>query len=181
MSFIPKFVPFCAACLAAVSLAAQEPVFRASVDIIAVDVAVVGGDGRPVNDLGAPDFVLKVDGRERRVVSAQFVAQEATSDARSALAAQHFTTNEYVERGRHVLIAVDEAHIRRLEGKPALAAAATFIDRLDPLDRVAVAGLTRIGDIAFTRDRALAKEQLARLVGQTDPVFLQFNIGLRLV
>jgi VWFA-related protein len=178
MAFIPKFVPFLAACAAAATLAAQDTVFRASVDIVAVDVAVVGGDGRPVNDLAASDFAITVDGRPRPVVSATFVAQEATHEARAALASLHFTTNEYVERGRYVLVAVDEAHIRRLEGKPALAAAARFIDGLDPLDRVAVAGLTRVGDITFTRDRARAKEQLARLGGQTDPVFLQFNIGL---
>jgi VWFA-related protein len=94
------------------------------------------------------------------------------------LAGSHFTTNEDPDAGRFIVVAVDEAHIRRLEGRPALQAAATFIDGLDPADRVAVTGLSRIGVVEFTRDRAVLKRRLESLVGQTDPVFLQFNIGL---
>lgn len=52
---------------------AQGPTFRTGVDVIAVDVAVVDDRGRPVADLLPPDFVVKIDGRERRVVSAEQV------------------------------------------------------------------------------------------------------------
>lgn len=156
---------------------AQEGVFRARVDLVTVDATVVGRNGQPVPDLGPEDFVLKVDGRGRHIVSAQFVAQPPAGVRPAAIPSRHFTSNEDAQ-GRLLLIAVDEAHIRRLEGRAALSAAAAFIDTLDPLDRIAVNGLSRIGTIEFTRDRAALKRRMQSLVGQTDPVFLQFNIGM---
>src|SRR5688500_2183580 len=52
---------------------AQGPTFRTGVELIAVDVAVVDGRGRPVEDLRAPEFEVKIDGEVRRVVSAELV------------------------------------------------------------------------------------------------------------
>jgi len=40
----------------------QGPTFRTGIDLIAVDVAVVDRNGRPVEDLGAAEFSVKVDG-----------------------------------------------------------------------------------------------------------------------
>jgi len=48
----------------------QGPTFRTGVDLVAVDVAVVDRRGRPVEDLRAPEFSVKIDGEVRRVVSA---------------------------------------------------------------------------------------------------------------
>jgi VWFA-related protein len=158
--------------------AGQEVVFRSSVDLVTVDAVVLDGNGRPLPNLRAEDFVVEVDGRRRPVVSAQFIAPQARPGTPAPLDASHFTTNEDADAGRFIVIAIDEAHIRRLEGRPALQAAARFIDSLDPADRVAVTGLSRIGLIEFTRDRNLLKKRLESLVGQTDPVFLQFNLGL---
>ena len=56
-----------AVALVVVSLAghAQEPVFRAGVDLVTVDAIVVDKDGRPVTGLTADDFILTVDGKPR--------------------------------------------------------------------------------------------------------------------
>ncbi len=161
------------------SLAAQDVVFRTGIDLVTVDATVLGRDGRPVNGLGPDDFVVKVDGQLRRLVSAQFVDYDAPATrGAQALPARHFTSNEDPDAGRLVVVAVDEAHIRRLEGRAALRAAAAFIDRLDPMDRIAVTSLSRVGVVQFTRDRPALKRRLESLTGQTDPVLLQFNIGL---
>jgi VWFA-related protein len=160
-----------------VPLAAQ-PTFRSGVDLVTVDATVLGPDGNPLVDLGPDDFRLEVDGRPRRVVSAQFVSQAAHGARSPVLHGTHFTSNEGTDTGRLVVVAVDEAHIRRLEGRPALRAAEAFIDRLDPFDHIGVIGLTRLGALDFTRDRFALKRRLGALVGQTDPVFLQFNLGL---
>jgi VWFA-related protein len=157
----------------------QNPVFRASIDVITVDATVLGPDGQPAADLALDDFELRVDGRPRRLASIQFVRYEAAPTPTQTLFARHFTSNEDVNAGRLVVVAVDEAHIRRLEGRPAVRAAAAFVDRLDPLDRVAVAGLSRIDIVEFTRDRAALRRRLESLTGQGDPVFVQFNIGLQ--
>jgi VWFA-related protein len=169
-------IALCATSLA--TLAAQEPVFRSGVDLVTVDATVVGANGEPVDDLRAEDFLLRVDGQPRRILSAQFVSVSEPAAAAETLRASHFTTNQGADEGRFVVVAIDEAHIRRLEGRTALKAAGAFIDTLDPLDRVAVTGLTRIGVIEFTRDRAALKRRLVGLVGQTDPVFLAHNLGL---
>lgn len=161
-----------------VAPAFQNAVFRTSVDLVTVDAAVIGADGRPVPDLGPDDFVIEVDGRPRPILSAQFVDQRAGRTGPAPLAATYFSSNERVDAGRHIIVAVDEAHIRRLEGRPALRAAAAFIDSLDRIDRIAVVGLSRVGAVDFTRDRVALKQRLSTLVGHTDPVFLQFNLGL---
>jgi VWFA-related protein len=159
-------------------VAAQDAVFRSGVDLVTVDATVLGRDGRPIDWLGADDFRIEIDGKPRRVVSAQFVSSAAPANRQGPLPAYHFSSNEHFDAGRLVMVAVDEAHIRRLEGRSALEAAAEFIDRLDPLDRIAVTGLTSVGVVEFTRNRVALKRRLSRLVGQTDPVFHQFNIGL---
>ena len=54
--------------------AAQDaPRFRGGVDLITVDVAAVDSKGKPVDDLGPRDFTVKVDGKPRAVVSADFM------------------------------------------------------------------------------------------------------------
>jgi hypothetical protein len=130
------------------------------------------------DDLGPDDFILKIDGRGRRILSAQFVASSATADPAFTLASSHFTSNEQINAGRLVILAVDQAHIRRVEGRAALRAGAQFIATLDPIDRVGVTGLGQIGTLELTRDHRTAERRLERLVGITDPVFLQFNVGL---
>lgn len=153
--------------------------FRSGVDLVTVDVTVVGTDGRPESTLTRDDFTLKVDGRPRRVVSAEFVRHSSrTADARQRQMPAHFSSNEFAETGRLVVVAVDEPHIRRQEGRGAIAAAADFVDGLDTSDRVAVIGLARGGTLEFTSDRAAARRRLEGLVGQADSEFLHFNIGL---
>ncbi len=155
-----------------------RPTFRSGVDLVTVDATVLGRDGAPLESLGADDFKLEVDGRSRRVISAQFVSQAARDSHASLLPAAHFSSNQEGDPGRLVVVAVDEAHIRRLEGRPAREAASRFINALDPADRVGVTGLARLGSIEFTRDRLAIRRRLATLVGEADPVFMQFNLGL---
>ena len=47
-----------------------QPTFRAGVDVVAVDVHVVDGTGRPVPGLRPEDFAITVDGRPRPIVAA---------------------------------------------------------------------------------------------------------------
>jgi len=70
---------------AAMMVAAQDPAlpsqqpqqpqtFRSAVDLVPVDVNVIDRNGRPIGDLTVQDFSLKVDGKTRRIASAQFIA-----------------------------------------------------------------------------------------------------------
>lgn len=163
--------------LAQTATAQEQAVFRSGVDLMTVDATVIAASGMPEPDLTAADFALKVDGRARRVLSAQFVRQ-TRSESTAPAVRTHYSSNEFVDMGRFVVVAVDEPHIRRVEGRTALQAAAQFIDELDPRDHVAVLGLARGGPLDFTRDRVAARSRLTALVGQGDPAFLRLNIGL---
>lgn len=156
---------------------AQDAVFRSGVDLVTVDATVITRSGHPVTTLTAGDFVLTVDGDRRQLVSAQFVSERASEELAGRPPSLHFATNESADRGRTVVVAVDEAHIRRLEGRVAFEAAGSFIDTLDRRDRVAVTSLQRADVVQFTTDRLAARRRLASFIGQGDPVFLQFNLG----
>jgi VWFA-related protein len=168
----------CAALLLQTTSAQEQAVFRSGVDLMTVDATVVRSDGLPDSTLTPRDFVLKIDGKARRVVSAQFVAHTQTESRAPLIEPAHFSSNEFSDPGRYVVVAIDEPHVRRLEGRSALQAAGTFIDQLETHDLVAVHGLGRGGRLEFTRDRVAARGKLHSLIGQGDPAFLRFNIGL---
>jgi VWFA-related protein len=156
----------------------DQPVFRSGVDLVTVDVSVVGPDGRPVEGLTAERFQVVVDGIPRRVLSAVYVPHKSAAPRAAAGPSPHFTSNEEIEPGRLLLIAVDQQHIRRVEGLAALRAAAEFVDQLDPSDRVAAAPLDHIGPIQFTNHHAGVKNYLQTLVGTASSLRGQFNLGL---
>jgi VWFA-related protein len=168
--------------VAAVALALQQGVFRSGVELVTVDVAVLDRLGDPVADLEAERFEVMVDGSPRRIVSAQFVphrpAPLAAAPDHRGTASEHFTSNEGIDRGRLVLIAVDQAHIRRVEGLAALRAAANFIDALDPADLIAAAPINHGGPIQFTTAHASVKRYLQTLTGESTFMPVHFTIGL---
>src|SRR5688572_2634959 len=159
------------------SSAARQPTFRSGVDLVTVDAAVLDGDGRPVPGLRAEDFRIEVDGRPRRIVSAHFVDLDEPSE-RSLPPAPHFSSNAGAGDGRIVVIAVDETHIRRLEGRRAIEAASRFIDVLPATDRVGVVALTTDAAITLTRDRTALRQRLAGIIGRGDLSSGQFNLGI---
>jgi VWFA-related protein len=156
---------------------AGQPTFRSGVELVTVDAAVVDGDGRPIPGLRAEDFRIEVDGRPRRIVSAQFVDLSEPITASQPPAA-HFSSNAGAGDGRIVVIAVDEMHIRRLEGRRALEAASRFVDVLPAIDRVGVIALTTETAVTLTRDRLALRRRLAGMLGRGDLSGGQFNLGI---
>jgi VWFA-related protein len=153
-----------------------QQVFRSGVDLVTVDVTVVDDAGAPVEGLGPDHFRVRVDGSARRVVSAEFVRRDSTTSV--ATAGAGVSSNETADAGRLILVAVDRTHIRRVEGRAALRAAATFIAALDRTDRVAAAPLTHLGAIEFTNNHASVQRYLESLTGDAVPMPTHFNIGL---
>ena len=155
----------------------EQPVFRSGVDLVTMDVSVVGSLGRPVDDLTAEQFRVLVDDIPRRVIRAVFVPHKPASPHAES-SSPYFTSNEGIEPGRLLLIVVDQRHIRRVEGLAALRAAASFVDQLDPADRVAAAPLDHIGPIQFTDQHASVKAYLQTLAGTASSLRGQFTLGL---
>jgi VWFA-related protein len=162
--------------------ATGTPTFRSGVDLITVDVGVVDGRGNPVDDLGAAEFSVKIDGEVRRVVSAELVRVDLEA-ARKQVADKsetHYTSNLTPLNGRQIVIAVDQTHIRPGSVRPIMAAAQRFLDRLSPLDQVAFVVYPEPGPrVHFTSDKLRLRLAMQGLIGQQPRAIIgQFNLGL---
>ena len=122
---------------------AQTPSFRAGVEALPVDVSVVDDKGQPVRELLATDFTVRIEGRARKVTSAQWIASDArpASPAAAAAVPDGFVSNEAATGGRLMAIVVDQPNIQFGEMRPIRDALYNFIDRLSAAHRVAVIGL----------------------------------------
>ena len=135
--------------------APQGPTFRTGIDLIAIDVSVVDGRGQPVEDLRAPEFYVKIDGEERRVVSAEHVKLDVEAARREAEDPFEtlYTTNLRPTNGRQIVIAIDQLGIQLGGLRGLLASTTRFLDRLSPADRVALVAFPEPGvQVAFTDD-----------------------------
>ena len=160
--------------LAAIALRAQQPAtppsqptFRAATELIAIDATVVSDRGEPVADLTPEDFVLTIDGKPRRVVSAQFIKQDPPGRP-PTLAGRRlpFSTNESAVGGRLVLIVFDLEGIGVGGGRGATVAASRFLDQLASADRVGVLAFPNGASIDFTTDREKVRQTMMRVVGR---------------
>ncbi|HZI79333.1 MAG TPA: VWA domain-containing protein [Vicinamibacterales bacterium] len=162
--------------------ATQGPTFRSGVDLITVDVGVVDGRGNPVEDLGAAEFSVKVDGEVRRVVSAELVKVDVEA-AKKTVADKNetfYTSNLTPPNGRQIVIAVDQMHIRPGSIRPIMAAAQRFLDKLSPLDQVAFIVFPEPGPrVNFTSDKLRLRLAMQGLIGQQQRAVVgQHNIGV---
>src|ERR1700704_5057535 len=117
------------------------PVFRSGVEALPIDVTVVNGRGEPVRDLIASDFAVRLDGKPRRVLSAQWIA--SATDAKrpaAALLPDGYVSNEQAAGGRLIVLVIDQPNIGFGEMRPLRDAIEAFIDRLSGADRVAIVG-----------------------------------------
>ena len=160
---------------------AQGPTFRTGIDLIAVDVSVVDRDGQPVEDLLAPEFVVEIDGEERRVVSAEQVKIDVEAARREAADPFEtlYTTNLRPINGRQIVLAIDQLGVRTGAARPLMEMASKFLDRLSPADRVAfVAYPSPDVEVAFTSDHLRLRRGMERVVGRQRGVQRSMNIGM---
>jgi VWFA-related protein len=156
---------------AVTALHAQQPPppprFSATVEVTAIDATVVDDRGRPMQGLKPEDFTVKIDGSVRRVVGAEWVALTTDAKPASVVVPDGYTSNENATGGRLIVIAVDQPNIRFGANQAIGRAAAAFIDRLAPSDRVAVTGFGFGAPVTpFTADRERVKSALAHMSGQ---------------
>jgi len=181
-------VPLAAQTASSATDQAQQPTFRTGVDVITVDVGAIDGRGQPVTDLRAPEFTVKVDGQERRIISADLVKYQYTPDdgltkPRSTLKEDSFetmySTNIMQPEGRMIMIAVDQMNIRPGAARPILDAASRFLDKLNPADRVAFVSYPEPGVVVdFTGDHERVRLAMQKVIGTQSRYKGRRNIGL---
>ncbi len=155
--------------LAAAPTARAQQVFPSGVELVAVDVTVVDRDGHPVADLRPGDFEVKVGGRARHVVSAQFVRQVAAAPERAEPTATPeapgFSSNRYTPPGRLIVLVPDVGWMSTGGGRAVIQAAGRFLARLAPEDRVALVTIPVGPRVDFTTDHAKVAEAVKLVRG----------------
>ena len=153
------------------------PTFRSSLDLIAVDVQVVGRDGTPVPGLGPDKFDVTINGRRRRVVSAELVesrsAASLTPEERAVAVAGPPVRPALP---RVIFIAIDCLSFDAAASRHVIATAQQFIDRLPPTDEVGLFAYPNGPKINPTTDHAAVRVSLGTVMGQRDLPSHQFNL-----
>ncbi|HYN04335.1 MAG TPA: VWA domain-containing protein [Vicinamibacteria bacterium] len=148
-----------------------QQVFPTGVELVAVDVTVVDRQGRPVADLRAEDFEVKVGGQRRRIASAQLVRQGAPAPAAtdpaaaSPAAPPSYSSNQDTPPGRLIVLVPDVGWMSTGGGRAATEAAGRFLAKLTPQDRVALITIPVGPSIDFTTDHARVAEAILKVRG----------------
>ena len=160
--------------LSAGLLAAQQesaPVFRAGVELVRLDVRVIGADGKPVADLRREEIEVFENGQQRPIVLFQRIHEPAAAAATEAGAVtRDISTNQGAPRGHLYVLVFDQQHISAGNEQRARHAAERFLrSRLRPIDRAALYALPGPGpQIEFTREVDRLVTELPKVRGDLD-------------
>ena len=161
------------------SPAQQVPTFRAAVDLIAVDVQVARASGEPIRGLIASDFEVRIDGRARRVVSAQFV--QAAAPRPATVGTSPVSRNDWPTTAgpdRTFIIALDASSLRPGDSLPVIRAAAAFVEKVPANDLIGVVELPSGVRLDPTVDRTMVRQALSRIVGIRRSLATSFRLNL---
>jgi VWFA-related protein len=148
---------------------APQTVFRSTVDVIAVDVQVVDSDGNPIGRIGPESFQVSINGQRRKVVSAQFIGMQPTSDDPTE-------PRPPEGRGRTFVLAIDAGSFEIGSERGPVEGAQGFVQHLDASDRVGLFVYPPGTQIAPTTQRTPLTISLGRVVGQKDPIRSHYNL-----
>ena len=157
----------------------EQPVFRARVNLVRVDVSVFGRDGEPLAGLQPADFLVKEDGIAQTVETVQFVTLtgQAPTDLRESTAirsAEHAAVEAAREDVRLFVLFLDDYHVDKSPTVmiPLKRTLRAFVEKLGPYDLVAVMDpLTPLTHIEFTRDRNKVLESVNNFEGRRGELF----------
>src|SRR5215218_1948243 len=137
---------------------------RVSVDVVAVDVQVIDKAGRPVPSLGAEKFSVTINGRRRRVVSAEQIGGDpAAGGGEGAITLPKSNVPDRV-----IMLAIDCISFETSTSHDVIASVQNFVRRLDPADYVGVSVYPNGAVVSPTIDHAAVLRALATVVGQRD-------------
>jgi len=151
-----------------VALSAQT-VFRSTVDVIAVDVQVVDAQGNPIGRIGPDSFQVSINGQRRKVVSAQFIGQQPTSDDPAE-------PEPPEGRGRTFVLAIDAGSFEVGAERTPIEGAQSFVQHLDASDRVGLFVYPTGAQILPTTQRVPLTISLGRVTGQKDALRSHYNL-----
>jgi VWFA-related protein len=165
---------------------AQQPVFRAGIELVTVDVTALDSNGRQVIDLTPADFQVEIDGDRRQVTAAEYVRSADPlrvigTPAKVVVPDETFSSSNAkgAPSGRLIMILVDQGNIRTGSARSVMNSAKRFVDTLTPEDRVAVVAIPGPGELVdFTNNHDRVREALLRIVGHATALRSRFNLSV---
>jgi VWFA-related protein len=164
----------------------QQATFRSAVDLIAVDVQVIDDDGRPVGQLSPDHFEVSIDGRRRRVASADYIesvpVHKLSPIAPGATARNVWPTGpppalEPTGPSRLFMMATDAESLAIGTARRMMQAARAFLDRLQPNDMVGLFTFPTGPVINPTTDHQAIATGLTNTIGQRPQLPNRFNLS----
>src|SRR5688572_25510419 len=129
---------------------AQAPVFRAGVDLVALDVTVVDRNGAPVKGLDASAFTVRINNQVRPVRTLDYIEYGAGA-ATVSTGAQSSNTATGATRasqgGRVIVILFDDLSIKPGEAEGLTIAAERMLTTLDLDDLVGLTTTSGLGPV----------------------------------
>ena len=155
---------------------AQEPSsgrIRVSVEVVPVDVQIIDRAGRPVPGLGPEKFTVTINGRRRRVVSAEQIRSDFTDEGGGSAGGGPLSSAPK----RVIMLAVDCISFDATGSRDVIQSVARFVRDLQPDDYVGLSAYPNGAQIAPTTDHASILRALDTIVGQRDgPIVSQFHL-----
>ena len=159
--------------------APQQPIFRAKVELVRVDVSVNGRGDKPVEDLQATDFEIEEDGVPQVAETAQFIRltgqvpadYKENPDIRSLAHGRAEAARDDV---RLFVIFLDDYHVDKAPQitLPLRRSLEQFVKELGSFDLVAVMEpLTPLTHVKFTRNREELLAQMHAFEGRRGEIF----------
>ena len=171
-----------AAAVPAAVLAQQQPTFRSSVEVVAVNAQVMDPDGGPISTLATKDFHAWINGQSRRVLSANLIQYPLRTPMN--VFPRTFMDFDFIQgdvpevRGRVFILAIDEMSFTSRELPTVVQTAKRFLDRLKPED---VAGLYAYpfaaGRLDLTHFHKTIGLALDHIQGLAEPLKGEFTIS----
>ncbi|MGH8637616.1 MAG: VWA domain-containing protein, partial [Burkholderiales bacterium] len=154
----------------------QEPPprIRVAVEIVPVDVQVIDKAGQPVANLGADKFTVTINGKRRRVISADQIGtdsgEEDAGSGASAADASKFPP-------RVIMLAIDCISFDTTASRDVIQSVSRFVEGLRPDDHVGLSAYPNGPQVVPTTDHAAVLRALRTVVGQRDgPGLAQFKL-----
>ena len=157
----------------------DQPIFRAKVNLVRVDVTVMDRDGEPLQNLQPSDFEVKEDGVLQTVETVQFVRLngQMPADLKESIAIRssaHANAEAAKEDVRLFVLFLDDYHVDKAPQVmiPLRRTLKAFVEKIGPYDLVAVVDpLTPLTHIEFTRDRNRVMEIVQKFEGRRGELF----------
>jgi VWFA-related protein len=157
----------------------DQPIFRGGVNLVRVDVSVIGRGDEPVADLEAKDFEIEEDEILQKVETVQFVKldgvrHEDTGEALDIRSREHAAVEAAKDDVRLFAIFLDDYHVDKAPTimLPLKRALERFIRGLGPYDLVVIMDpLTTLDGLRFTRSKEALLERIQKFEGRRGEIF----------